>query len=285
MLLLDGRLVSKHQLNSLKPRIERFKTTENKVPGLAVIRVGEDEASKIYVGHKIKKCAELGIISKEIHLPEKTSQEQVLDQIDELNNKAEIHGILIQLPLPKHLNQTAIIDRISPEKDVDGFHPMNLGKLLSKQKSFVACTPRGIMTLLHHYKIEVAGKRAVVVGRSITVGRPMSLLLDQADATVTVVHLGTKDPCSVTREADILIVATGCRHLVGEKDVKNGAVVIDVGIHRKEDAKICGDVNFEEVKNKVSAITPVPGGVGPMTICSLMENTFDAFLQIEKLSY
>jgi len=283
MLLLDGRLVSNHQLSALETRIQSIKETHHKIPGLAVIRVGEDEASKIYVGHKIKKCAELGMLSEEIHLPADCAQSTVLDQIDRLNQRRDIHGILVQLPLPKTLDQNRIIESIHPSKDVDGFHPINLGKLVSKRDAFVACTPRGIMTLLRHYQIDISGKKAVVVGRSITVGRPMSLLLDQADATVTVVHLGTKDPRSITSEADILVVAAGCRHLIKADDVKSGAVIVDVGIHRKDDGKLCGDVNFEEVSPKVSAITPVPGGVGPMTICSLMENTFDAFLELEGL--
>jgi methylenetetrahydrofolate dehydrogenase (NADP+)/methenyltetrahydrofolate cyclohydrolase len=275
MQLLEGRSLSKERLASLKSQISDCGLPGR--PGLAVILVGNDPASKIYVSKKMKTCEELGIMSQESLFKEDVTQEELLKKIDELNQDKNIHGILVQLPLPKHLNTREIIERVDPRKDVDGFHPYNLGKLAAGENTYVACTPYGIMKLFEHYKIPLKGKRAVVMGRSRVVGRPMSLLLDLGGATVTVVHLGTKEPERICQEADILVVATGSKHLVGAQHIKEGAVVIDVGIHRLDSGKLTGDVDFEAVKNKVSAITPVPGGVGPMTICGLMENTFQAF--------
>lgn len=279
MLLLDGKYISKIRLEQLRTELQ---TLKSKKPGLCVIRVGEDPASKVYVSKKIKTCRELGINSEEIHLSENVSQDKVLSTIRDLNEREDIHGILVQLPLPAHLNSDLILESLRPEKDVDGFHPLNMGYLLAGDpRAIVACTPLGIMRMLEHYKIDVKGKRAVVMGRSRVVGRPMSLLLDHAGATVCVVHSQTPHPEEIAREADILVVAIGKARSVGETFVKEGAVVIDVGIHRTPDGKIVGDVRYEEVEEKASAITPVPGGVGPMTICSLLENCLKSFKRIQ----
>jgi methylenetetrahydrofolate dehydrogenase (NADP+)/methenyltetrahydrofolate cyclohydrolase len=270
MILLDGNATSKKRLAELKDKI----ASENSKPGLAVVRVGEDPASKIYVGKKVKTCKDLGFHSVESHQPENISQKDLLKIIQDLNHDPKIHGILVQLPLPKHISESAVIEAIEPSKDVDGFHPINLGRLLAQQDGFVPCTPLGIMNLLKEYKIEIKGKRAVVIGRSRIVGRPISLLLDQAGATVTVVHSQTKNADEIISAADILVVAVGKPHFIKSSQVKASAVVIDVGINRLPNGKIVGDVDFESIKEKVYAITPVPGGVGPMTICSLLENTW-----------
>lgn len=277
MILLDGKSVSESRLHRVHQKIEEGVLQHRSRPGLCVIRVGNDPASKIYVTKKIQACQRYGFLSFEKHLPESVSEKEILEEIGHANNNPQISGILVQLPLPKHLNSDRIIEAVSPYKDVDGFHPYNLGCLITKRPSFVACTPLGIMNLLHEYRIDPAGKRAVVIGRSRIVGRPMSLLLDLAGATVTVVHLQTPQPEEICREADILVAAAGSPLLVGKNHVKNGAVVIDVGIHKMSDGRIVGDVDFDNVKSLASAITPVPGGVGPMTICSLLENTYLAF--------
>jgi len=280
MLLLDGKSLSQKRLAILKEKIEKQKTKTSQCPGLTVIRVGEDPASKIYVKKKVETCKKIGIYSKEIHLPTDTSEKKLISEVERLNEDKKVHGVLVQLPLPEQIDVNRVLYKVSPSKDVDGFHPVNLGKLVVEEEDgFVACTPLGIMNLLKDYKIPIDGKNAVVIGRSRVVGRPMSILLDQANATVTVVHLHTKDPKEHTRQADILVVATGVKHLVNASHLKDGAVVVDVGIHRNENGKLCGDVDFEDVKEKVSAITPVPGGVGPLTICSLLENTYKSFLQ------
>jgi len=277
MILLDGQAVSKKRLQLLKGKIDKLR--DEKRPGLAVVRVGEDPASKVYVGKKIKACQEVGIYSVERHLDSKISQSAVIEIVDQLNADSSVHGILVQLPIPSQLSASQILDRVDPRKDVDGFHPMNLGRLVAGEKGgFVACTPLGIMNLLAEYKIEIAGKLAVVVGRSRIVGRPMSLLLDQAGATVTVVHSKTRDPDSLLERAEILIVAVGKPHLISKQKLKKGVVVVDVGMNRLESGKLVGDVDFERVKEVASAITPVPGGVGPMTICSLLENTWKSFV-------
>jgi len=275
MLLLDGRKVSKDRLEKLKSKIADEKSS--RTPCLSVIRVGNDSASKIYVGKKIKTCLEIGMNSKEIHLSDKVSEAEVLSEIENLNKDPDVHGILVQLPLPKQISIEKIISAVDPRKDVDGFHPINLGKLAVGEECFAACTPMGILNLLKTYDIPIQGKSAVIMGRSRIVGRPMSLLLDRQGATVTVVHSATPEPAEVSSRADILVVAIGKMHLVGVEYIKEGAVVIDVGMHQKEDGKLAGDVDFEAVKNKVQAITPVPGGIGPMTICSLLENTWKAF--------
>lgn len=283
MILLDGNSVSKQRLEKLKEDVDRLSPSNR--PGLAVIRVGEDPASKIYVGKKMKKCQEMGFTSREIHFSDSVGEQDLLQKIEKLNHDRDIHGILVQLPLPRSLSTDKVLDQISPQKDVDGFHPENLGRLaLNRNDGFVACTPLGIMNLLKHYRIPLAGKRAVVIGRSRTVGRPMSLLLDQAGATVTAIHLQTENPEAICREADLVVAAAGRRHLVGASHLREGAVVVDVGIHRDGDGRITGDVDFEAVKSKVKAITPVPGGVGPMTICALLENTFRSFRQLSKIS-
>ena len=273
MILLDGKKLAEERLNALAISIKALKTRS---PSLVVIRVGQDPASEIYVKKKIKSCHEVGIQSKEIHLVDSISEKEILGILGDLNKDDSVDGILVQLPLPIHIRTQAVIESIDPQKDVDGFHPFNLGRLASMEPCLTACTPRGIMNLLKAYQISPAGKRAVVIGRSRTVGRPMSLLLDQGGATVTVVHKETRNPSEINSQADILIVAAGVKGLVGRADVKEGAVVVDVGIHRDPQGKLSGDVRFDEVKDRCSHITPVPGGVGPLTVCSLLENTFQA---------
>lgn len=243
--------------------------------GLAVIIVGEDPASKVYVANKKKACEDLGIISEEYALPENTTEEELLALINELNNKKSINGILCQLPLPRHLDEKLIINSISPEKDVDAFHPHNVGRIMIGDYDFVPCTPAGIMEMLEYENIDVEGKTCVVIGRSNIVGKPMGMLLLHKNGTVTICHSRTKNLKEITASADILVAAVGKPKFVTADMVKEGAVVIDVGIHRTENG-LCGDVAFDEVKDKVSAITPVPGGVGPMTIAMLMKNTLTA---------
>lgn len=280
MLLLDGRNCSKNRLARLREEIASLGAQ----PRLVVVRVGEDPASKVYVQKKTKTCKEVGFESEEIHLDTQVSQEELLKRVQSLNEDRAVHGILVQLPLPEHINSNLIIESIDPSKDVDGFHPYNLGRLLAREDGFVPCTPLGIMNLLKDYEIDVKGKRAVVVGRSKIVGRPMSILLDNAGATVTVVHRKTLNPREHTSEADILVAAAGQRHFLGRDDLKKGAVAIDVGIHRDPKTnKLTGDLRFDELKEHVSAISPVPGGVGPMTICSLLENTVQAFKKQQSL--
>lgn len=273
MILLDGSTTSKKRLQILKEKVSQSKSK----PGLAVIRVGENPASKIYVAKKVKTCLEVGFHSVEKLLPENTSQPDLLKMISQLNADSSIHGILVQLPLPKQISEQAVIEAISPAKDVDGFHPMNLGSLITRKPGFVPCTPMGIMTLLNEYKIATAEKRAVVIGRSRIVGRPISLLLDHAGATVTTVHSQTKNPEEIYKQAEILVVAIGKPQFIRAEHLSKGVVVVDVGINRLADGKIVGDVDFESVSKIASAITPVPGGVGPMTICSLLENTWQSF--------
>ena len=246
------------------------------VPGLVVILVGEDQASLVYVGRKAKACAEAGFLSREYKLPADTSEAALLNIINDLNADRVIHGILVQLPLPKHISTDKIIAAIDPLKDVDGFHPYNVGYLVSGNPLFIPCTPRGIMELISRTDIELAGKEAVVVGRSNIVGKPMALLLLAQHATVTICHSRTKDLPAVTRRADVLIAAVGKTEMIKANMVKDGAVVIDVGTNRLESGKLVGDVAFNEVAQKASFITPVPGGVGPMTIAMLMKNTLDA---------
>lgn len=253
----------------LKEKIEKHE----KKPGLAVVIVGEDPASKIYVRNKIKACAEVGIRSFSYELPATVSQSELEGLLDELAVSNEVDGILLQLPLPKGFDADAAMSRIPVEKDVDGFSPENLGKLVLHEEKTVACTPLGVMEMLKREGVEIKGKNAVVLGRSDTVGKPMALLLLNADATVTVCHSKTKDVKNVCLQADILVSAVGIAKFVTADMVKDGAVVIDVGMNRDENGKLCGDVDFENVKEKASLITPVPGGVGPMTIAMLMQNT------------
>lgn len=242
-------------------------------PGLAVILVGEDPASQTYVANKEKACHEMGIYSELIRLPETTTETELLNHIKKLNADPAIDGILVQLPLPKHIDEDLVIQAISPDKDVDGFHPVSVGKMLLGQPTFLPCTPHGVMKLLEYSNVSVAGKHAVVIGRSHIVGVPMGQLLLQKDATVTYCHSKTPNLAAITTQADILVVAVGRAKMIKSEHIKEGAVVIDVGMNRDENGKLCGDVDFDNVFEKVSAITPVPGGVGPMTITMLMVNT------------
>lgn len=269
--ILDGKKLRDEIFEELKEKIEKLSPK----PSLAVILVGDDPSSKIYVNNK-KKCAEkLGINSIVINYPADITEEELLNKIQELNDDKTITAILVQLPLPKHINKFKIIDAISPKKDVDGLTPYNSGKLFAGEKPYVyPCTPKGILLLLDHYGIEIEGKHAVVIGRSNLVGKPVAQMLLNRNATVTLCHSKTKNLTDITKTADILISAVG-KKVVGENMLKNNCVVIDVGIFRDETGKICGDVNFEEIEKISSFITPVPGGVGPMTIASLMLNTFE----------
>lgn len=271
---IDGKLISAAVKERLKLEVEALKSV-GITTGLAVIIVGEDPASKVYVANKKKACEALGIISEEYALPETTTQEELLALIDELNHKKSINGILCQLPLPKHLDEQAVINAILPEKDVDAFHPTNVGKIMLGEYDFVPCTPAGIMEMLQYENIDIEGKTCVVIGRSNIVGKPMGMLLLHKNGTVTICHSRTRDLGAVCKNADILVAAVGRPNFVTADMVKEGAVVIDVGINRV-DGKLVGDVDFEAVKDKCSAITPVPGGVGPMTIAMLMQNTLTA---------
>lgn len=272
--IIDGKIISASVKERVKAEVSALKEKGITV-GLAVIIVGEDPASKVYVSNKKKACENLGIISEEYALPESTTNEELLALIEELNSKPSINGILCQLPLPSHLDEKLIINSIDPEKDVDAFHPFNVGKIMIGDFYFLPCTPAGVMEMLKYENIEVEGKNCVVIGRSNIVGKPMNMLLLHQNGTVTVCHSKTKNLKEVCRNADILVAAVGRPKFVTEDMVKKGAVVIDVGINRV-DGKLCGDVDFDNVKNKVSAITPVPGGVGPMTIAMLMQNTLTA---------
>lgn len=273
MVLIDGKYVAENCKKNLEERIRRL----DKTPGFAVIRIGEDEASKIYVRLKHKMSEELGISFTEFHLEENVTQEELLSLIQSLNNDEAVDGILLQSPIPYHLNILEAFRAISPEKDVDGFNPINVGKLVQKQECFAACTPTGIMTMLKEYGINVEGKHCVVIGRSNIVGRPMAELLLNANATVTVCHSKTQNLKEITKTADLVVVAIGKPKFITADMIKEGAIIIDVGINRVEDSKkIVGDVDFEKVKEKCSYITPVPGGVGPMTIMTLMDNVVTA---------
>ena len=272
--IIDGKIISASVKERVKAEVSALKEKGITV-GLAVIIVGEDPASKVYVSNKKKACENLGIISEEYALPESTTNEELLALIEKLNSKPSINGILCQLPLPSHLDEKLIINSIDPEKDVDAFHPFNVGKIMIGDFYFLPCTPAGVMEMLKYENIEVEGKNCVVIGRSNIVGKPMNMLLLHQNGTVTVCHSKTKNLKEVCRNADILVAAVGRPKFVTEDMVKKGAVVIDVGINRV-DGKLCGDVDFDNVKNKVSAITPVPGGVGPMTIAMLMQNTLTA---------
>lgn len=273
--IIDGKAVSAMIKKELKGKVKELKEQGISIC-LAVIQVGNDPASSVYVGNKKKACAYIGIDSLAYELPEETTQEELLSLVRELNRKEEVNGILVQLPLPGHIDEDAVIRAIDPKKDVDGFHPQSVGALCIGQPGFVSCTPAGIIQLLKRSGIEIAGKECVVVGRSNIVGKPMALLLLRENGTVTVAHSRTKELEEVTKRADILIVAVGKPKMITREFVKEGAVVIDVGIHRNEDNKLCGDVDFDSVAPVCSAITPVPGGVGPMTIAMLMHNCVEA---------
>jgi methylenetetrahydrofolate dehydrogenase (NADP+)/methenyltetrahydrofolate cyclohydrolase len=273
--IIDGKAISLELKNELKEKVEKLKA-EGKTCALAVIQVGSDPASSVYVGNKKKACAYIGIESLSYELPEEATEEELLALIERLNEDRSVHGILCQLPLPKHMNEQKITQAISPKKDVDGFHSQNVGALVLGNPGFVSCTPAGIIELLHRSNVEISGKHCVVIGRSNIVGKPMALLMLRENATVTICHSRTQNLKEICKSADILIVAIGKPQYITADYVKEGAVVIDVGIHRNENNKLCGDVNFEEVKEVASAITPVPGGVGPMTITMLMNNCVEA---------
>lgn len=273
--ILNGKEVAKKTRENLKSKVEELKK-KNIFPKLAVIMVGDDGASKIYVRNKSKACEELGIEYEEFLLDENTTQQQLLQLINKLNERKDVHGILLQSPVPKHLDINEAFRTISPEKDVDGFNPVNVGKLVLGQDTFISCTPFGIMKLLEEYNIETEGKNAVVIGRSNIVGKPMLQCLLNKHATVTICHSKTENLKEITKKADILVAAIGKAKFVTKDMVKPGAVVIDVGINRNEQGKVCGDVDFNEVEGIASYITPVPGGVGPMTVAMLMENIVKA---------
>ena len=273
--VIDGKLISKELKDELKEKVKAYKEQGIEIT-LAVIQVGNDPASSVYVGNKKKGCEYIGINSLSYELEENTTEEQLLELIDTLNKDNKVNGILVQLPLPSHINEDKVIKAISPAKDVDGFHPQSVGALSIGQPGFVSCTPAGIVELLKRSNIEIEGKHCVVIGRSNIVGKPMSLLMLRENATVTICHSRTKNIKEICREADILIVAIGKPQFIGADYVKDGAVVIDVGIHRDENNKLCGDVKYDEVEPKASYITPVPGGVGPMTIAMLMHNCVEA---------
>jgi methylenetetrahydrofolate dehydrogenase (NADP+)/methenyltetrahydrofolate cyclohydrolase len=276
MVLIDGKKVSEEIRNRLAEEIQRLKKKTGKTPGLATVLVGDDPASAVYVRNKNKICGELGFQSFEKKLSADTSEEKLLQLVGELNSNQDIHGILVQLPLPNQIDSEKILEAIDPKKDVDGFHPVNVGKLVVGNALLTPCTPTGIIELLDRYDIEISGKHAVIIGRSNIVGKPVSMLLLQRNATITICHSRTQNLEEVTRSADILVAAVGRAKFVTEEMVSEGTVVIDVGINRV-DGKLTGDVDFEPVSKKASHITPVPGGVGPMTIALLMGNTLKAF--------
>lgn len=273
--ILSGKEVSARVKAELKQQVEEMKKGGTN-PGLAVIIVGENPASKVYVGRKEAMCTELGMYSQKFEMPENTTQEELVNLVKNLNNDDKIHGILVQLPLPKHLDEKAVINTIVPEKDVDAFHPVNVGKIMIGDYDFVPCTPAGIMELIKESGVEVAGKNCVVIGRSNIVGKPMGMLLLHENGTITICHSKTQNLKEITKSADILVAAVGIANFVTADMVKEGAVVIDVGMNRLEDGKLVGDVAFDEVEKIAGAITPVPGGVGPMTISMLMKNTITA---------
>ena len=275
MELIDGKVISQTIKDELKARVAELKKRGHE-GSLAVIQVGNDPASSIYVKNKKKACEYIGIGSVSYELSENTSEAQLLKIIDELNNKPEIIGILVQLPVPAHINEDKIIRAISPKKDVDGFHVENVGALCVGERGFVSCTPAGVIQLLKRSNVEIAGRHCVVVGRSNIVGKPMALLMLRENATVTICHSKTQNLKEICKSADILIAAVGRPRMINHEYIKEGAVVIDVGIHRDENNKMCGDVDFDDVKDMVSKITPVPGGVGPMTIAMLMNNCVEA---------
>ncbi len=274
-IIIDGKKVSAQVKEQVRIETEELVKKGIK-PGLAVIIVGDDPASRVYVNNKKKACEKVGFLSKEFALPATTTQEELLSLVKELNEDKEINGILCQLPLPNGLDEKAVIEAISPLKDVDAFHASNVGKIMIGDYDFLPCTPAGVMEMLHSYNIPVEGKECVVIGRSNIVGKPMAMLLLHENGTVTITHSRTKNLKEVTKRADILVAAIGKPKFVTADMVKEGAVVIDVGMDRDENGKLCGDVDFENVKEKCSAITPVPGGVGPMTIAVLMKNTLKA---------
>lgn len=274
--LIDGKAIAAEIRQQIKQRVQSRQANGLRVPGLAVVLVGDDPASQVYVGSKRRACAEVGFHSMSYDLPAETSAAHLLDLINELNQNPEIDGILVQLPLPAHIQSDIVIERIHPDKDVDGFHPYNIGRLALRQPVLRSCTPRGVITLLEHTGIDIKGKDAVVVGASNHVGRPMSLELLLAGATVTTCHRFTRDLKAHVERADIIVVAVGKPGIVSGEWIKPGAIVIDIGINRTADGKLLGDVDFESARQRASWITPVPGGVGPMTVATLLQNTLEA---------
>lgn len=273
--IIDGKALSLKLKEQMKQRIEQLKQ-QGINPKLVVVLVGDNSASQVYVRNKHKSCGEVGIESEVITMPEQTTQQELLEVVERLNQDETVDGILVQLPLPKQIDEKTVLRSILPEKDVDGFHPVNVGLLSIGDECFAPATPSGIIAMFQEYGINIAGKNCVVIGRSNIVGKPMAALLLKNNATVTICHSKTEDLASYTRRADVVIVATGRRHTLTADMVKEGAVVVDVGMNRNEQGKLCGDVDYEEVKEKASFITPVPGGVGPMTITELLENTIQA---------
>ncbi len=269
--IIDGRLIAKNIESSISEKVIKLKKN-GIVPSIAVILVGDNPASEVYVRNKDIAAKRCGILSKKDIYPASLTEKELLNKIDELNNDPLIHGILVQLPLPPHIDEKKIMEAINPSKDVDGFHPLNVGKIFTENAAFYPCTPYGILKMLDFYDISVKGKNCVVIGQSNIVGKPLSIMLMNRHATVSSLNIFTKDVKSIASKADVLISATGKAHLIDEEYIKDGAVVIDVGISNIN-GKLCGDVNFEKVVNKVSKITPVPGGVGPLTVAVLMENT------------
>ena len=274
--LISGKVVSQKVRSEIAEEVKAFKEAYGYAPGLAVIVVGDDPASAVYVRNKHKACLDVGITSYQIEFPGETAEDVLLSKIDELNSDPKVNGILVQLPLPKHISEEKVINRISPKKDVDAFHPENVGKIVIGSYDYLPCTPAGIVELLNHYSVAIEGKSCVVIGRSNIVGKPMALLLTERNGTVTLCHSRTKNLANITSEADIVVVAIGKPEFLTADMIKEGAVVVDVGINRLPDGKLVGDVKFDEVEKKASMITPVPGGVGPMTITMLLKNTLAA---------
>ena len=272
---IDGKEVSASVRNSITEKVNELRA-KGVTPGLAVIIVGNDPASRVYVNNKKKGCEQTGMNSFEYALPEETTTEELISLIEKLNGKKDVHGILCQLPVPKHIDEEIVLNAISPDKDVDAFHPVNCGKVMTGDYTFAPCTPAGMVEMLKYYNIPVAGKHCVIIGRSNIVGKPMAMLMLKENATVTVCHSRTQNLAEITKQADILVAAVGRPKFVTPDMVKDGAVVLDVGINRMDDGKLCGDVDFDAVCEKTSYITPVPGGVGPMTITMLLKNTLSA---------
>ncbi|WP_144549758.1 bifunctional methylenetetrahydrofolate dehydrogenase/methenyltetrahydrofolate cyclohydrolase FolD [Peribacillus simplex] len=270
--IINGKEIAEAVRQEISKEVQQLRE-KNIVPGLAVILVGDNQASQTYVRNKQKACEDLGMHSILIKKPAELSQEELIQSIDELNQDDSIHGILVQLPLPGHIQEKAIIEAISPDKDVDGFHPINIGRMMTGQDAFLPCTPYGVMVMLEHIDYDLEGKHVVIVGRSNIVGKPAGQLFLNANATVTYCHSRTKDLAYYTKQADVVVAAVGKRDTITSDHIKEGAVVIDVGMNRNDEGKLCGDVAFDDVKNKASYITPVPKGVGPMTITMLMKNT------------
>lgn len=274
--LISGKECSAKVRAEITEQVSEFARVHGYVPGLTVIIVGENPASQVYVRNKKKACIDVGMNSEVIELPEATTEEELLAYIERLNKDTSVHGILVQLPLPSHINEESVINAISPDKDVDAFHPVNVGKVMTGNFSFVPCTPAGVMEMLKFKNIDIAGKHCVIIGRSNIVGKPQAMLMLKENATVTVCHSKTKNLAEITRQADILVAAVGRANFVTADMVADGAVVVDVGINRLPDGKLCGDVDFASVEPRASYITPVPGGVGPMTITMLLKNTLTA---------